>query len=56
MKNSLLFYAVDIYNEGFKYLKFGYSSALATIMLVVMIIITFFLFKGSKKWVYYGGE
>ena len=56
VKNSLLFYAVDIYNEGFKYLKFGYSSALATIMLVVMIIITFFLFKGSEKWVYYGGE
>ena len=56
VKNSLLFYAVDIYNEGFKYLKFGYSSALATIMLLVMVIITFFLFKGSKKWVYYGGE
>lgn len=56
VQNSLLFYAVDIYNEGFKYLRFGYSSALATMMLFAMIIITFVLFKLSRKWVYYGGE
>ena len=54
-KNSLLFYAVNIYNEGFRYLKFGYASALAVIMLLGMILITVILFATSKKWVYYGG-
>ena len=55
VKNSLLFYAVNIYNEGFRYLKFGYASALAVIMLLGMILITVILFVTSKKWVYYGG-
>ena len=55
VKNSLLFYAVNIYNESFRYLKFGYASAMAVIMLIGMIVITLILFKTSKKWVYYGG-
>ncbi len=49
IKNSLMFYAVNIYNESFKYLKFGYSSALAVIMLIGMIVITFVLFKISNS-------
>jgi multiple sugar transport system permease protein len=56
IKNSLLFFAVNIYQEGFKYLKFGYASALAFIMLIMILIITVLILKSSKKWVYYGGE
>lgn len=55
-KNSLLFYAVNIYQEGFSYLKFGYASALACVMLIIILLITLTILKSSKKWVYYGGE
>lgn len=56
IKNSLLFFAVNIYQEGFSYLKFGYASALAWIMLIIILIFTLIIFKTSKKWVYYRGE
>ncbi|WP_312692814.1 carbohydrate ABC transporter permease [Caproiciproducens sp.] len=56
VQNSLMFYAVNIYNEGFRYLNFGYASALSTVMLIGMIIVTALIFKSSKKWVYYGGK
>lgn len=56
LRNSLLFYAVNIYQEGFKYLKFGYASALAVVMLIIVLAITLLILGTSKKWVYYGGE
>lgn len=56
VQNSLMFYAVNIYNEGFRYLNFGYASTLSTVMLIGMIIVTALIFKSSKKWVYYGGK
>jgi multiple sugar transport system permease protein len=54
--NSMLFYAVYVYEQGFKYLKYGYASALAWLMFLLVLVITFLIFKSSKKWVYYGGE
>lgn len=56
IKNSLLFFAVNIYQEGFMYLKFGYASALAWVMLIIILILTLIILKSSKKWVYYGGK
>ncbi len=56
IKNSLLFFAVNIYQEGFSYLRFGYASALAWVMLVIILILTLIILKSSKKWVHYGGE
>jgi multiple sugar transport system permease protein len=56
IKNSLLFYAVNIYQQAFSYLKFGYASALAWIMLLIILVVTMIILKSSKKWVYYEGE
>lgn len=56
IKNSLLFFAVNIYQEGFSYLKFGYASALAWIMLLIILILTLFIFKTAKRWVFYRGS
>ena len=56
IKNSLLFYAVNIYQEAFSYLKFGYASALAWVMLIIILLVTLIILKSSKKWVYYEGE
>lgn len=50
--DTTLFYALYIYLEGIKYYKMGYSCALAWIMVVIIGVITFILFKTSKKWVF----
>lgn len=56
LNNSLLFYAVNIYQEAFVYLRFGYASALALVLLIIVLILTLIVLKSSKKWVYYGGD
>jgi len=53
---SLLFYAVNLYQEAFVYLKMGYASALAWILFIIVMIITVILLKTSGRWVYYGGD
>ncbi|RJG18987.1 carbohydrate ABC transporter permease [Paenibacillus thiaminolyticus] len=53
---SLLFYAVNLYQEAFIYLKMGYASALAWILFLIVLLITFVLLKTSGRWVYYGGD
>jgi len=53
---SLLFYAVNLYQEAFMNLKMGYASALAWILFVIVMAITLVLLKTSRRWVYYGGE
>ncbi|MDO5732535.1 MAG: sugar ABC transporter permease [Eubacteriales bacterium] len=52
-KDSLLFYAVNIYNNAFNKLHFGYASALAVLMFVFVLLITLILFKTTRKWVNY---
>lgn len=53
---SLLFYAVNLYQEAFVNLHMGYASALAWILFVIVMLITLIIFKSSLRWVYYGGE
>jgi len=53
---SLLFYAVNLYQEAFMHLKMGYASALAWVLFIIVMAITLLLLKTSKRWVYYGGE
>lgn len=54
--NSLLFYSTYLYNNAFSYLRFGYASALAMVLLVVIIITTLISFKVSKNSVNYNLE
>ena len=53
--DSLYMYAVKIYWEAFERGKLGYGSALAWVLLIIVAIITFILFRTSK-WVFYGEE
>ncbi|MEH7235326.1 carbohydrate ABC transporter permease [Bacillus sp. JJ1562] len=55
-ENSMLFYAVYLYQTAFSFLKMGYASAMAWILFVIVLILTILVFKSSAKWVYYGGE
>ena len=37
VQNSLLFYGLNLYNNGFRYFQMGYASALAWILLVMIL-------------------
>ncbi len=49
------FYAVYLYETAFEYLRMGYASAMAWILLVIIGVITLVLFATSKYWVHYEG-
>ena len=54
-RDTTLFYTVYQYNKAFPAQgksQMGYASALAWIMLVLVSLVTFLLFKTRKKWVY----
>lgn len=53
--NSTLFYTVYMYQQSFEFGSTGYGAALAWVMLLLIGIITLFLFKTKKYWVYDGG-
>jgi multiple sugar transport system permease protein len=42
-----------IYQEGFKYMHFGYASAEAYFLFAIILIVTGIQFWGQKKWVVY---
>lgn len=52
-RESLLFYAIYIYRQGFVYLKMGYASAMAWILFIIILIITIFLLRSSTYWTHY---
>lgn len=51
--NSLLFYVLYLYRNAFEYFRMGYASALAWILLVMILALTALVFRGSAFWVYY---
>ena len=53
VQNSLLFYGLNLYNNGFRYFQMGYASALAWILLVIILIATLVLLRASRNRVYY---
>jgi multiple sugar transport system permease protein len=46
------FYGLHIYNEAWVSFRMGYASALAWILFLLVMLITFINFKFSKNWVY----
>ncbi|GIN85067.1 spermidine/putrescine ABC transporter permease [Heyndrickxia sporothermodurans] len=55
-ENSMLFYAVYLYQTAFSFLKMGYASAMAWVLFIIVLVFTGIILKTSAKWVYYGGE
>lgn len=53
---STYVYGLYLYNTAFSYGKFGYASALAWVLFVIIICITFVIMKTSKFWVFYREE
>lgn len=54
--NGSLFYSYYLYRQAFVFGEFGQASAIAWVLFVIIVIITFFVFKSSKLWVYYESE
>ncbi|MBD1382244.1 carbohydrate ABC transporter permease [Metabacillus arenae] len=48
---SVLVY--DIYNVAFKQYEYGYASAMAYILFLLIMVFSFIQFRGQKKWVNY---
>lgn len=53
--NSLLFYSMYLYQNAFQRFKMGYASSQAWVLLVVVLIATYILFR-SSGWVYYRSD
>jgi multiple sugar transport system permease protein len=43
-------------DNAFMYIKMGYASAMAWIMLLIVLALTAFAFWSSKRWVHYQGK
>lgn len=46
-------YALYLFREGIRYHRFGRACALGWILMIIIAIITFIIFKTSNRWVYY---
>jgi ABC-type sugar transport system permease subunit len=51
-RGSLLFYLLNIWNEGFRSGRFGYASALAWVLVVAAAILILIILKTSDRWVH----
>jgi multiple sugar transport system permease protein len=53
---SSLFYAVYLFQQAFREFNFGFASAMAWLLFVIILIITFIQMKFGNRFVYYEGD
>jgi multiple sugar transport system permease protein len=51
-----LFYAVYLFQEAFRQFNFGFAAAMAWLLFVILMILTFIQVKVGNRFVYYEGE
>jgi multiple sugar transport system permease protein len=54
--NASLFYVLYLFRNGWEYFKMGYASALAWVLLVIMLALTALVLLGSRWLVYYESD
>lgn len=54
--NATLTQVLYLYRKGFQDFQFGYASALAWALFVVIMVFTIFVVRSSDTWVHYEGE
>lgn len=52
---STMFYVYYLYQNAFKNFKMGYASAMAWLLLIVVMVLALLIMKGSKRFVHYEG-
>ena len=54
---ATLMYMVVLYRAAFRYFNMGLAAAMATVLFVVVLILTLLIFQTARSWVHYeGGE
>ncbi len=51
---ATLFYGLNLYQQAFGYFHMGLASALAWLLFVFILVITFVNFRVGRRWVHYG--
>lgn len=54
--NATLVYGLYLYRNAFKFFNMGYASALAWVLLLVIMLITATQFRLARYWVFYEGD
>ncbi|MCC6798548.1 MAG: sugar ABC transporter permease [Anaerolineae bacterium] len=56
--NATLTYVLNLYNQAFRFIHFGYASAMAWFLFAVIMALTLLVIRSSALWVYYetGGK
>ncbi len=54
--DSVLFYTLYLYQQGFSNFRMGYAAAMAWILLAIIGVFTAIAFLSSRYWVYYEDE
>jgi multiple sugar transport system permease protein len=55
-QGSALFYTIYLFQKAFQDLKFGYASAMAWLLFLIILIITLIQVRLSSRFVFYAGE
>ena len=54
--DATLFFVLHLYRNAFLYFRMGYASLLAWILFIYVMLLTLFVFRSSRGWVYYEGQ
>jgi multiple sugar transport system permease protein len=53
---ATLMYMVVLYRTAFRYFNMGQAAAMATVLFVVVLVMTLLIFRTARSWVYYEGD
>jgi multiple sugar transport system permease protein len=54
--NSTRFYMLHLFDFAFSSFRMGYASALAWVLMIIILVFTLLIFKSSQGWVFYTGD
>jgi multiple sugar transport system permease protein len=54
-QGSMMFFSVYLFEQGFQNFRMGYAAALAWVLLIITMVCTVAIIKGSRRWVHYQG-
>ena len=55
-QQSALFIIMYLFKRAFEFFQMGYASAIAWMLFLVILAITFVQFRLAKRWVYYEAD
>ncbi len=50
--NATLFYVYYLFRKAFRESEMGYASALAWVLFMIIMLVTFLIFRNARRWVY----